>query len=45
MFEDALTALKAAKGGGFKVCGVRDDCSKKDEEQIKSVSDLILGYN
>lgn len=45
VFEDALTALKAAKDGGFKVCGVRDDCSKKDEEQIKSVSDLILGYN
>lgn len=42
VFEDALTALEAAKAGGFKVCGVRDGCSEKDEEQIKSISDLIL---
>lgn len=45
VFEDALTAIKAAKGGGFKVCGVRDDCSENDEEQIKSISDLILGFD
>ena len=44
VFEDALTAIKAALSGGFKVCGVQDDCSKKDEEQIKSISDLILGF-
>lgn len=44
VFEDALTAIKAAKVGGFKVCGVRDDCSERDEEQIKSISDLILGF-
>lgn len=44
VFEDALTAIKAAKSGGFKVCGVQDDCSKCDEEQIKTISDFILGF-
>lgn len=44
VFEDALTAIKAAKYGGFKVCGVQDDCSKNDEEQIKSLSDFTLGF-
>jgi len=44
VFEDALTAIKAAKSGGFKVCGVQDDCSKNDEEQIKTISDFVLGF-
>lgn len=44
VFEDALTAIKAAKAGGFKVCGVQDDSSKCDEEQIKKISNLIMGF-
>ena len=44
VFEDALTAIKAAKNGGFKVCGVQDSCSANDEENIKSISDFTLGF-
>lgn len=44
VFEDALTAIKAAKSGGFKVCGVQDDCSAKDSREIIAVSDLNLGF-
>ncbi len=44
VFEDALTAIKAAISGGFKVCGVQDDCSESDEEQIKSISDFVMGF-
>lgn len=44
VFEDALTAIKAAKSGNFKVCGVQDDCSKDDEEEIKKHSHLVLGF-
>lgn len=44
VFEDALTAIKAAKSGGFKVCGVQDDCSKKDEPEIKNLCDITLGF-
>ena len=45
VFEDALTAVKSAKSGGFWVCGVQDDCSAKDEAEIKSLSDIVLGFN
>ena len=41
VFEDALTAIKAAKSGGFLVCGVQDDSSRCDEEQIKKKSNFI----
>ena len=44
VFEDALTAIRAAKSGGFKVCGVQDDCSAKDAEEIKAISDFIIGF-
>lgn len=44
VFEDALTAVKAARAGGFKVCGVQDDCSAKDSEEIKAVSDFVMGF-
>ena len=44
VFEDALTAIKAAKGGGFLVCGVQDDSSRCDEEQIKKISNFIMGF-
>jgi len=45
VFEDALTAIKSAKSGGFKVCGVQDECSKRDEEEIKALSDITLGFD
>ena len=45
VFEDALTAIRSAKSGGFKVCGVQDDCSVNDSEEIKTVSDFILGFS
>jgi len=45
VFEDALTAIKSAKSGGFKVCGVQDECSKCDEEDIKALSDINLGFD
>lgn len=44
VFEDALTAIKAAKSGGFKVCGVQDDCSAQDENEIKSLTDFVMGF-
>ena len=44
VFEDALTAIKAAKSGGFLVCGVQDDSSRCDEEQIKKISNFIMGF-
>lgn len=44
VFEDALTAIKAAKVGGFLVCGVHDDSSGCDEEQIKKISNFIMGF-
>lgn len=44
VFEDALTAIKAAKVGGFLVCGVQDDSSRCDEEQIKKISNFIMGF-
>ena len=44
VFEDALTAIEAAKAGGFKVCGVQDDSSKGDAEKIKKISDFVLGF-
>lgn len=44
VFEDALTAVKSAKSGGFYVCGVQDDCSIKDEAEIKRLSDTVLGF-
>lgn len=44
VFEDALTAIRGAKSGGFRVCGVQDDCSASDEEKIKGISDITLGF-
>ncbi len=45
VFEDALVAIKSAKSAGFKICGVQDDSSKKDENEIKSLSDFTLGFD
>lgn len=44
VFEDALIAVKSAKSGGFKVCGVRDVCSAGDEKGIKAYADFTLGF-
>lgn len=44
VFEDALVAIKSAKSGGFKICGVQDDASVKDEKEIKTLADFTLGF-
>lgn len=44
VFEDALVALKSAKSGGFKICGVQDNASSNDENKIKDLSDFTLGF-
>lgn len=44
VFEDALIAIKSAKSGGFKICGVQDDVSSDDGNEIKSLSDFTLGF-
>lgn len=44
VFEDALIALKSAKSGGFKICGVQDNASSNDENKIKALSDFTLGF-
>lgn len=44
VFEDALTALNAAKKGGFKICGVQDECSVREKDNIIKISDITLGF-
>lgn len=45
VFEDTLIPIKAAKSGGFRVCGVRDDCSASDADEIIRLSDMTLGFD
>lgn len=42
VFEDALHALRTAKGAGFPVVGVFDEASREVWEEIKALSDLCL---
>lgn len=42
VFEDALYALKTAKGIGCRTVGVKDEGSLKDQEQIRAVSDSYI---
>lgn len=42
VFEDILDALKTAKNAGFKTCGVYDEMSEKDIEEIKKTSDIFI---
>ncbi len=42
VFEDILPAVKAAKKGGFTVCGVYDIYSQGDADEIKSTADYYI---
>ena len=42
VYEDILSAIKAAKAGGFDVCGVYDEASSADWELIKEISDYSI---
>ena len=42
VFEDILPAVESAKSAGMTVCGVFDEASKNDWEQIKKTADYAL---
>ena len=42
IFEDALHAIETAKKSGFKVVGVFDQSSIKEQEKIKEISDYYI---
>jgi len=42
VFEDALYAIKTAKGAGFRTVGVYDASGRSDWDEIKKVSDIYL---
>jgi HAD superfamily hydrolase (TIGR01509 family) len=42
VFEDILAAVKSAKSVGMTVCGVYDEASAKDWEQIKKYADYTI---
>ncbi|MBR5247050.1 MAG: HAD family phosphatase [Clostridia bacterium] len=42
VFEDILPGIKGAKLGGFTVCGVYDNFSKNDTDEIKEISDYYI---
>ena len=42
MFEDALYAMKGARGAGLGVVGVTDETNLRDREAIRSVCDVVI---
>ncbi len=42
VFEDILPAVKAAKKGGFTVCGVYDSYSQSDADEIRANADSYI---
>ena len=42
VFEDILAAVKSAKNAGMTVCGVYDEASANDWEQIKEAADYAI---
>lgn len=42
VFEDILDGVRGAKKGGFKVCGVFDETSEKDKNEIKKTADYYI---
>lgn len=42
IFEDAVHAIRTAKDAGFRVCGVYDEVSKADQEEIQKLSDYYI---
>lgn len=42
VYEDILTAIKGAKSGGFRVCGVYDPYAEHEWDQIVALSDYTV---
>nr|WP_315022436.1 HAD family phosphatase [uncultured Aminipila sp.] len=42
IFEDALYAIKTAKGAGFPVVAVFDESAANDQEEIKNIADVYI---
>ena len=42
VFEDNLTAMKAAKSVGMTICAVYDESSKRDWAEIQSIADYFI---
>ena len=42
VFEDILPGVEGAKKGGFTVCGVYDEFSKKDKDEICKIADYYI---
>ncbi|MEI8199593.1 MAG: HAD family phosphatase [Eubacteriales bacterium] len=42
VYEDILTAVKGAKSGGFRVCGVYDSYAGHEWDQIVALSDFTV---
>lgn len=42
LFEDGLYSMKTAKREGFRIAGVYDSVSKKDQEEIRKIADIYL---
>lgn len=41
--EDALYAIRTAKAAGYRIIGVSDASSKKDEQKIRELADYFIG--
>lgn len=42
IFEDGLYSMKTAKGEGFRIVGVYDRISEKDQEEIRRIADVYV---
>jgi beta-phosphoglucomutase-like phosphatase (HAD superfamily) len=42
VFEDILEGICAAKAGGFRTIGVREDCNTSSKERIREEADLYI---
>ena len=42
MFEDALYAMKGARGAGLGVVGITDDTNLRDRREIRTVCDVVI---
>lgn len=42
VFEDGLYSMKTARNEGYKICGVYDRVSEKDQEEIRKLSDIYV---
>lgn len=42
LFEDGLYSMKTAKREGFRIAGVYDSISEKDQDEIREIADVYL---